>query len=375
MQNNKTAPKYQRSGRGLASFLSDEGDSGANADYHQKGLGERHPLPHYAVIKEISYQDVAFTYDLGNKFFYRGASGSRNKIEILLRLILKLREIGFFIKSIPSLVKFKPDVIHVHGLVCILGGIFGKSVLGSRFVITLHGITEATLVQKFPVLRYLLTYSDKVICVSSAIQNSLLKFIAATKLAVIPGGVDLELFRNLNLPRKNQLVAVGYLKWQKGYSYLLEAIAALTKFSHYRLVIIGDGPERRQIEEQIERLHLTDRVDVLGLLSQQEIVEHLNESKLFIMSSLAEGLPKVLLEAMACGTPSVLTTACNAEGIIEGVGTAVEPGNSLALANAIEELLSDEERWNRLSKNCLEVAQGYGWETMAAKTLELYKRL
>jgi len=70
-----------------------------------------------------------------------------------------------------------------------------------------------------------------------------------------------------------------------------------------------------------------------------------------------------------------VTTACNAEGIIERVGAAVEPANSLALAKAIDELLNDQERWNRLSKDCPEVAREYGWDTIAARMLHLYRGL
>jgi glycosyltransferase involved in cell wall biosynthesis len=336
--------------------------------------GKKAPLPSYAAVKAISYQDVVFTWNLGSEFFQHGANGIRQKIAMLRKMILKLREIEFFLKSIPSLIRFKPEIVHVDGLICLLGGAFAKIVIGSRLVITLHGITEAALVKKLRLLRHLLKVCDNIICVSNAIKNTLPNF-AAEKLEVIPSGVDLQLFRNLNLPRKRQLVAVGAFKWQKGYSHLIEAMTALSKLDDYRLLIIGDGPQKGQIERQIAELKLNDRVHLLGLLSQAEIVRHLNESKLFIMSSLAEGLPKVLLEAIACGTPAVVTTACNAEGIIERVGTAVEPGDGLALARAIEEILGNEEHWKKLSANCLEIAREYGWTTVAARTLEVYRRL
>lgn len=336
-----------------------------------------YPLPSYAVIKQIAYQNVPFTWSLGDGLLQPGAMGFKQRVQIVLKIVRKLKEIIFFItKAVPHLIRFKPDIVHVDGLVCAASGIFAKSVLGSRFVITVHSVTEAALVQRFSLLKHLLSYADKLVCVSDAIKNSLTESsVAAAKLEVIPCGVDLKLFEDLRLARKDQLVAVGYLKWQKGYHYLLEAMAALKDFRHYRLLMIGDGPDRSEIEREIESLKLTDRVHLLGMLPQQDIVKHLNESKLFIMSSLVEGMPKVLLEAIACGTPCVVTTACNAEGIIERVGIAVEPANHRALAEAIEKLLADQRRWNELSKNCFQVAQEYGWDRVVDQVLDLYKRL
>jgi glycosyltransferase involved in cell wall biosynthesis len=371
----KNLPSSQDPGAGFHAYLLTKEIPAPTLIIIKRASKNRYPLPAHAVIREISYSDVPFTPVLGNGILQNGGVGFKKKIQIFLRLILKSKEILFFFKSVPHIVRFKPTIVHVDGLLCLLSGIFAKSVLRSRFVITLHNVTEAALVRKLRFLRYLLKYPDKIVCVSNAVKNILSNVIGPEKLEVIPCGVDLQIFKNQNLCRKNQLVAIGIFKWQKGYPYLIEAMDALSKSHQHQLLIIGDGPERPQIERQIEKLRLTDRVRLLGILPQEQIVKHLNESKLFIMSSLTEGLPRVLLEAIACGTPSVVTTACNAEGIIEKVGIAVEPANSRALAKAVETLLSDEERWNRLSKRCLQVAQEYGWNIIASRTLDLYKRL
>jgi glycosyltransferase involved in cell wall biosynthesis len=157
---------------------------------------------------------------------------------------------------------------------------------------------------------------------------------------------------------------------------MIKAAAQLfSKFGDYRLVIIGDGPERATIEKEIADLGMGGQIHLLGNLSQQEIVKHLNESKLFVMSSLSEGLPKALLEACACGTPAVVTTACNAEGIIEEVGIAVKPGESQALAEAVEAILTDDPQWSRLSENSLRIAERYRWDSISNEVLGLYQRL
>jgi glycosyltransferase involved in cell wall biosynthesis len=157
---------------------------------------------------------------------------------------------------------------------------------------------------------------------------------------------------------------------------MIQAMAdVFLKFKSYRLLIIGDGPARAKVEKTIAECQLADRVHLLGILPQKEIAKHLNQSKLFVMSSLLEGFPKALLEAIACGTPAVVTKACNAEDIIEKVGIAVDESDSKALVKAVEEIIGDEERWKRLSRNCLKVAQEYRWEVISGKVLDIYKRL
>ena len=103
---------------------------------------------------------------------------------------------------------------------------------------------------------------------------------------------------------------------------------------------------------------LNNRVILQGIVPRQEIVSFLNESKLFVMASLHEGLPKALLEAIACGTPAVITDGCNAEGIIEDTGLLVPAGSSEALAGAIITMLEDTALWEKCSQNGPRIERG-----------------
>jgi glycosyltransferase involved in cell wall biosynthesis len=341
------------------------------------GARTGYPLPDHAVLKEIAYGDFALTgASSGRNVISGGSTRFGQKWQFLLKLALKSREILFLVKAIPALMRFRPRVLHSHGLMTLVHGLFAKLFLRSRVVITIHSAAETLLVNRLRLLRYALDCCDKIICVSNAVRQNLAPHFAADKLEVIPTGFDPQLFGNLRLERKNQLVAVGYLKWQKDYSCMIEAMAQVAaRLPGYRLLIIGDGPERQKLEREIERFQLADKVRLLGNLGQSEIVEHLNESKLFIMSSVSEGLPKALLEAAACGTPAVVTTACNAEDFIDRIGIAVDPGDSRVLAAAIHELLADPARWQRLSTNSVAVAQRYRWDSISAETMDLYNRL
>lgn len=329
------------------------------------------PLPGHARVRLVSYRDVAFVSTLGEPFLRDGAG----RLRLLVRALLKLQELVFFAKSLPALVRFRPEIVHTHGLITLPPGLFAKWVLGARLVVSIHNVTEALLVRRLGLLRRALRAADRVVCVSDAIRREL-PGVDAAKLEVIPTAMDPEIFGPQDVQRKHQLVAVGYFKWQKGYAHLIRAMAEVVAARpDYRLLIAGDGPERPAIETLVDELGLRDHVRLLGILPQREVARHLGESTLFVMSSLVEGLPKALLEAMACGTPAVVTTACNAEAFIDRVGVAVEPGDSRALAKAVLELLDDDERRQRLSGDCVAVAQEYSWKKVADRVRELYRRL
>jgi glycosyltransferase involved in cell wall biosynthesis len=334
-------------------------------------------LPNHAVLKEISYVDVALTTSSSGKMFLQyGVKSLAQKFQFAFRLIVKLREVAFLAKALPIVMTFRPHIMHCHGLATLAHGVFAKLLLRSHFVITIHNMTEALLIQKLPVLKYLLKYSDRIICVSDPIRQQLVNCIQPPKLEVITTGFDPHMFKDENRKRNEQIVAVGYLKWQKNYACMIDAMAdVLSKFNRYRLLIIGDGPERAKVEAKIRQWNLGRQVHLLGNLPQDEIAKHLNESRLFIMSSIVEGYPKALLEAIACGTPAVVTTACNAEEIIQRVGMSVEPGNSRALAQAVETLLVDDDRWRKLARNTTELAQDYRWDVISNKVFNVYRSL
>jgi len=186
------------------------------------------------------------------------------------------------------------------------------------------------------------------------------------KLKYTSTGVNPVLFRNIATGRKNQLLAIGRLKFTKGYKYLIDAMKHVAnRYSNYNLVIIGDGPEREEREMQIQELELSQYIQLPGMVSRNRVVQLMSESKIFVLSSLFEGLPKVLLEAMACETPAVITKECNANDIIQGRGLAVEAGNSLALSEAIIKLIEDEKLWNKFSDNCRSICDDFNWRKVA----------
>ena len=102
----------------------------------------------------------------------------------------------------------------------------------------------------------------------------------------------------MNVPRKNQIITVGRCVYEKGQHYLIEAFSKI-KADDWTLVIVGDGPKRKELETQVLELGLTERVVFTGF--QKNVDYYMSESKIFAFTSSSEGFPNALGEAMKAG--------------------------------------------------------------------------
>ncbi len=144
-----------------------------------------------------------------------------------------------------------------------------------------------------------------------------------------------------------RVLCVGRLVHLKGQSMLIRAAADLRERGvDVRIVLIGDGPKRGDLEQLARRLGVEDRVELLGSVGQSEIRAYYEACDIFCLPSFAEGLPVVLMEAMALERPVVTTQIMGIPELVEdGVaGLLVPPETSTSLTEAIAELASDPER-------------------------------
>lgn len=140
------------------------------------------------------------------------------------------------------------------------------------------------------------------------------------------------------LPRR--LVCVARLSAQKGLPLLIEAAARLACEPHFTLHIVGDGEQRPAIEALIMRLGLSDRVRLLGWRSPQDVLREVAGARAFVLPSFAEGLPVVLMEALALGRPVIATAIAGIPELVNSEnGWLIPSGSVEELADAMRDAL------------------------------------
>lgn len=202
----------------------------------------------------------------------------------------------------------------------------------------------------------------------------------AKKIYVIPNGADLPRVKNqkLRVKRKINLLFVGRLDKVKGVEFLLRALAKVKpEIPEFELIIIGRGPEKEALEKQAQRLGLKGNVEFLGLVKGKKLAKQYGQADLFILPSLAEGQPIVVLEAWASGLPVLATkVGHNPFMIKEGEnGFLTEPGSVSSLQKSLKRALEKRRLWQKIGKNGFElVKKRYTWENMVTKTIKVYQK-
>jgi glycosyltransferase involved in cell wall biosynthesis len=150
-----------------------------------------------------------------------------------------------------------------------------------------------------------------------------------------------------------RLLSVGRLEREKGYSVLLDAIALLgNRGTAVRLEIVGDGTRLDALGRQARRLGIEDRVTFAGAVGQDRIRDHYRRADAFCLPSFGEGIPVVLMEALATGLPAIASNTMGIPELIEdGVtGLLIPAGRPDKLADAIERLARDRTLGRRLGE-------------------------
>jgi glycosyltransferase involved in cell wall biosynthesis len=173
------------------------------------------------------------------------------------------------------------------------------------------------------------------------------------------------------------LVTVGTLQQlYKGPDVLIEAVHhSLVEGLDVRLILVGDGKHRSELEARARSLGLDGRVRFVGELpSGSAVREELDRADLFVLPSRTEGLPRAMIEAMARGIPCIGTTAGGIPELLPAEDM-VPPGNARALAAKIREVLSDPDRRQQMSARNLVTAQNYQREVLRPRRIGFYEHL
>jgi GalNAc-alpha-(1->4)-GalNAc-alpha-(1->3)-diNAcBac-PP-undecaprenol alpha-1,4-N-acetyl-D-galactosaminyltransferase len=212
-------------------------------------------------------------------------------------------------------------------------------------------------------------HADAVVVQTCVVRDWALRFQGIKAIYVIPNPVSPTVNGSAQVSNchgpGHTIVSMGRLVRLKGFDLLIEAFGrCAAKHPDWSLVILGEGPERANLQTVAADLGIADRVSLAGQC--QEPATILKGADLFVLSSRTEGFPNALLEAMACQLP-VVSTDCSSGGprdiIRDGVdGVLVPPDDVAALAGAMDRLMADSDERRRLGRGALNVIERFSME-------------
>nr|WP_255616501.1 glycosyltransferase [Microvirga puerhi] len=198
-------------------------------------------------------------------------------------------------------------------------------------------------------------------------------------ISVIPNGVDGERFRpdrRGDARARLRLLFVGRLQHQKGIDVLLRAMTQVAS-PDMELLVVGDGPERNMLKAMAREFAIQDNVMFHGWADRSELPILYQSADIFVLPSRDEGMPNVLLEAMASGLPAIATRISGSEElVVDGeTGFLVPPDDANTLANAISLLSADSSLRENLGRNArVRVEREFNWRAVAEAYLDLVER-
>ncbi|GAH45981.1 unnamed protein product, partial [marine sediment metagenome] len=274
--------------------------------------------------------------------------------------------------AIISKIKKKPLIVTYHN------DITGSGI--AKYIAKFYNSTS---------LKFLLNRADKIIITQPKyIDSSPYLKSYENKIVVIPNGVDVTKFKPIEVDKsdKNTIFFLSLLDEfhrYKGLNYLLSALEIVKKeISDVKLIIGGEGKLMSEYQDMANSLGLKDNIEFHGFIFPDEkIVEYYNRCDVFVLPSISstqEGFGIVLLEALACGTPVISTEIVGVAEDVEknNAGIIVPSKNPEALADAMIEILNDEDMAKKMGENGRRlVEEKYTWEQIAEITEKVYEGL
>ena len=296
-----------------------------------------------------------------------------SKILSLLR-ILRILFSSAYILSKKEIYNCK--LVHIHHLFYSIPALVLK-LLGAKIIITIHG-SDINKIQKSFLLKIILRRFDKILCVANSQYIVLKSFINYKKLNNIGNGVDFQFYKPHKnyLERQKIILAVGNLRWQKNHKLLIKSFSNVYKNDRsWKLIILGEGPERENLESIISSYDLTKAVSLPGSLSVKETKNLMHKAMIFVMCSTTEGLPKALLEACASGCACIATDVGDCSFILEGVGITCKNNNEEELTNKLNLLINSPEACLNYSNLAVKKMESFSWSNYINKHNQIYKKL
>ncbi len=300
----------------------------------------------------------------------------------------------------PLLAHWRPDVVHGHDWVVAEAAASLVAAGSGTMVVTVHA-TEAGLYQghldtpfsrrRHAIEQSLVAQATRTIVCSTAMHHEVVRALAADpeRTVVVPNGVDVQAWQTSQQERDQArralgltshdplLVLVGRLEWEKGAQDAIEALGLLADegvVAH--LALIGNGARRDDLARQAQQRGVAAFVHPLGRMEDAQVTHVVAAADVALVPSRYEPFGIVALEAMAAGTPVVVTSTGGLPDLVEdGIsGLVVPPAAPEALASAIGHLLADASTRESLAAAARQrVITRFSWDRVAQATVEVYR--
>lgn len=273
----------------------------------------------------------------------------------------------------------KPDVIHTHRYVmqyAIPAAVLAKV---KRRVHTIHNVAKkenTKIARKFNFLFYKFAHVIPV-ALSEEVQKTVIDEyrIQREKVPIVFNGIDLskcQIKQDYDIQNYFKILHIGRFSEQKNHEDLISAFSIHhEKYPNSKLLLIGDGEKRVDIENRVSALGLDGAVEFLGL--QSDVYGYLTHSDIFILPSIYEGIPMTLIEAMGTGLPIIATAVGGVPDMLENKTEAlIVDCDVVKIAEALDILYSDKDLRKRLGKKALVRSDEFSAKIMAQKYEEIY---
>ena len=292
-------------------------------------------------------------------------------------------KINFLVKRLFSICMFslqgiilfhqnRCEIVHIHSPMFILIALYAK-LMRKRAYITFHG-TDFYRIENSKLYKFFGRFLNGAFAISPAMIKKLRSVHGDGRVRQVSNGVEHDIYQNKNKYRYRSFLAVGTLKDEKGFDILIEAFKIFldsdSANENFTLKIAGDGPLRSALEDIIDRYNLNASVEILGHVDTEKLVLLYNESEVFVLSSISEGFPKVLLEAASCGCKVVATDVGSVAEIFQDYPLICKPNNKQALADALSS--SVVTSYGTLVSSYQNALNKYTWDNVSATYFKVY---
>lgn len=280
------------------------------------------------------------------------------------------------------------DLIHVHLFPAQYWVAIAKMISLSKckIIFTEHNTTNRRMQNVFfkYIERYIYKIYDKVVCISAEIWDILVNYsgLNSDKFIIIKNGINIELFENATRIKWSKInpqildsdlviIQIAGFRLQKNQKTTISALPFLD--SNIKLVLVGDGERRAELENFVNDLNLKDRVIFLGV--RLDVPNLLKSSYISIVSSHWEGMPLSVIEGMAVNIPVIASNVPGVTQLVDNVGVLFENGDVQQLAKIINQLISDDAYYRKVAKTCHEYSKEFDVLKMIDSTLSLYQNV